>query len=882
MPLDTGTKLGHYEVLSQIGAGAMGEVYCARDTKLGRLVAVKVLPVSLAQDPERLARFEREAKLLASLNHPNIAQIYGIEERAIVMELVEGEALKGPLALETALNYAKQISNVLEAAHEKGITHRDLKPANIMVTPAGVIKVLDFGLAAVSQPSTLSNGDPTNSPTLTLQATQVGLIMGTAAYMSPEQACGKPVDKRADIWSFGVVLWEMLSGKRLFSGETISLTLASVLKDPIELDVVKAPPQICKLVARCLDRNPKDRLRDIGEARVAIEGYLANPAADAPQTSAPRGGGKLWIAFVTALSLALAVVSVLHFRETPPELPRIRGTILPPDNATFAFNRLDLPALSPDGKRIVFAANTADGKTLLWVRSLDGMTVQPLAGTDGASLPFWSPDSRFIAFFADQKLKKIAVSGGPAITLVDTPSSRGGSWGSQGSIVFTKESGQSGLEWVSASGGPATPLPAVIGRMPWFLPDGRHFLYEDFRRDPQRPSDARVTIRVASLEGKEGKALLNADSNAVYAQGHLLYLRGNALMAQPFDAKKLETTGEAVPVAEGVEGLLENGRIGVFSVSETGLLVFHGGEGQGARILTWFDRAGNRGATVGEPANLGQNLERSPDQKSLAVQIADHGVLNVWIYDLSRGLRTRLTFDNVGAFSAVWSPDGRALAFASRRKEGIDLYQKPANGAGPEELLYTDASSKVPDSWSPDGRFLLYEKQNFKATELWALPLRLDQQSGPLKPLPVVQTPFFNAADGRFSPDGRWIVYQSDESGRYEIYAVSFPPSAAGGKRQISNAGGASAQWRRDGKEIFYLGPDNRLMAAEIAVKEGALEVGKIQPLFLYPSGARRFYFANGYDVTADGQRFLMPFPVGEKAAEPLTLIQNWAAELKK
>src|ERR1700680_3817772 len=480
MPLSVGDKLGFYVILAPIGAGGMGEVYRARDTKLDREVAIKVLPHLLAQDPERLARFEREAKVLASLNHPSIAQIYGVEEsnnlRALVMELVPGETLKGPLPLETALNYAKQIADALEAAHEKGITHRDLKPANIMITPTGVVKVLDFGLAFVAQDPASGSVDPINSPTLTMAATQAGMIMGTAAYMSPEQASGKPVDKRADIWSFGVVLWEILTGERLFDGETVSHTLADVLR--AEIDFAKlpgsTPSPIRELLRRCLDRDLKTRLRDIGEARIV----MSRPTGGT-EITAPSRSRLSWVVWVAAAALAVIAAggSFVHFREQPPEVRVLYTSILPPDNTAFAFNAgVGLPALSPDGRRIVFGARTAGGKSPLWTRSLDVPTAQPLAGTEGAIFPFWSPDSRFIAFFADGKLKTIDASGGPALALAEVALGRGGSWSPEGVIVFSAGTDNGHLLRVSSAGGAGTAGSSEGGSPPRVLPARHTFL----------------------------------------------------------------------------------------------------------------------------------------------------------------------------------------------------------------------------------------------------------------------------------------------------------------------------------------------------------------------------------------------------------------------
>jgi Tol biopolymer transport system component len=879
--------IAHYRITAKLGEGGMGAVYRATDTKLNRDVAVKVLPDSFATDPDRLARFTREAQVLASLNHPNIAAIYGVEERALILELVEGPTLadriaQGPIPPDDALPIARQIAEALEYAHERGVIHRDLKPANIKITPDGKVKVLDFGLAAVAQASAAGPADPLSSPTLTMRATQIGVIMGTAAYMSPEQASGKPVDKRADIWSFGVVLWEMLTGQRLFSGETVSHTLADVLRAEIDLKRLPAgtPAATRELLQRCLDRDVKNRLRDIGEARVA----LARPmdAAALQLKAAPRRFEFLPLIAATALAIALAALATIHFRERPPESAVLRFTLSPPDGGVFGhtFGVLSAFAVSPDGRRLAFVAHAAAGQDQLWVRSLNTFVAQPLAGTEGASYPFWSPDSRFIGFGADGKLKKIDANGGPTMTLADAPAFRGGTWNGDGVILFADQAPGPLLRISSAGGAsrPATRLDdaktEVAHRFPWFLPDGRHFLYCALIA-----SQTHTNLRIGSLDSMEAKPLLEAESNGVYASGYLLYLRESNLMAQPFDPKRLATTGDAVPIAEKV-GHIYNaaGTVGIFSASTNGVLAYVNG-GSGALGLTWLDRNGKRLANVGDPGMLGR-LRLSPDDKSAAVTGNVDGNQDIWIYDLERHLPRRFTFDPASELDALWSPDGRTIVFNSSRKGRLDLYRKSADGTGAEELLYADDLGKFPSSWSPDDRFLLYAVNDSPKTryDIWVLPMT--QQPGvPAKPYPWLQTQF---AEWRavFSPDGKWVAYQSDESRRHlEVYVAPF--SGPGGKRQVSTAGGSVPRWPAAGKEIFYVGDDNRLMVAPVSARGAALDIGEARPLFRLPSTGVGVF----YDVSADGQRILAALPreeSGKSANEAINLTQNWTAELKK
>ncbi len=890
MPILPGRRLGPYEILSAIGAGGMGEVYKARDTRLDRIVAIKVLPPHLADRSELRERFDREAKTIASLNHPHICTLYDIGQQDgidyLVMEYLEGETLaqrlvKGALPLEQVLQYAIEIADALDKAHRKGVTHRDLKPGNIMITKSGT-KLLDFGLAKLKQEASPANVSLSELPTAKDPLTAQGAIVGTLQYMAPEQLEGKEVDARTDIFAFGVVVYEMATRKRAFEGKSQASVISAIMSsDPVPMMSLQpmTPPALDRVVKRCLAKEPDERWQSANdlanELKWVAEGGSHGGMPGTPAlVTAPRKNRERFLAAIATIAIvATLALAFLYLRETPPETPLLRTTILPPDGTALDFtNGLSLPALSPDGKRIVFGARSADGKAPLWVRSLDALTAQPLSGTEAAAFPFWSPDSRFIAFFADGKLKKIDASGGPALTLADAPLGRGGSWNRDGVIIFAPANTVGALRRVSSAGGASSPLSAAQGRLPFFLPDGRHFLYQN------QPGNG--TILVGSLEGGESKVVTEASSNALYALGRILFLRSGTLMAQPFDPRRLVTTGEAVPAAEQIQTVLNSGTVGVFSVSETGMLMYRTGMGAGGSLLTWFDRSGKQGITVGEPANVFA-FQFSPDRKSLAVAIQDGSNGNIWTYDVSRGLRTRFTFDPAYVGSPVWSPDGRSIVFRSNRKGHFDLYRKSANGAGSEELLYADNLEKFPTSWSADGKFLLYDTGFSRAAAaLWALPLTPQRQGGPLKPFLISQTPF-NEFDAHFSPDGRWIAYSSNESQRNGVYVTPFPPplSGPGGKWQISTAGGSLPRWRQDGKEIFYMDLNRQLMAAEVAVRGGTVEVGQVRPLFT----ATQMTQGNPlYDVSADGQHFLLRTYPEQKSGEPLTLVQNWTAGLKK
>jgi Tol biopolymer transport system component/predicted Ser/Thr protein kinase len=886
--LQPGQSLGPYRIESFLASGGMGEVYRATDTRLHRQVAIKVSSARFSE------RFEREARVIASLNHPHICQLYDVGPNYLVMELVEGPTLADrikqcALPPEEALAIARQIAEALEAAHEKGIVHRDLKPANVKITPEGVAKVLDFGLAKAAEERTAAV-DPSDSPTQTISATRAGVILGTAAYMSPEQARGAAVDKRADIWAFGCVLYEMLSGKTAFTGETTSDILAAVLATEPELGLT--PAHLRPIVEKCLRKDPRKRWCDIGDVRTALE--EATPAGAAPV----RSQFLPWTV-ACVLGLALAAVGIIHLREESFEAPPLRAAILPPERTFFPTRATTLSpgAISADGSRIAFSATSEDGTNQLWIRSLNSLAAQPLTGTQGARYPFWSPDNKWLGFFADGKLKKIDPSGGPAILLCDAPRGSGGTWNQNGVIVFAPDI-LGPLHRVSASGGASSPVtsldPArneISHRFPAFLPDGRRFLYT-----------ARIyfqgMVRIASLESQKGdskagdsQVLTDAGSNSAYSRGYLLFTRGTTLMAQRFDWKRLAPASDPVPIAEHVR-FEPNALLSMFSVSNNGLLVYQAGEGGFvSRTLAWFDRGGKLIASYEEPEEL-RGISLSPDGNHVAITELDGQHENIWILDLSRGgRRTRFTFDPGFDKEPVWSPDGRTIVFASSRRGHFDLYRKSSDGSGTEELLYADNADKHPTSWSADGKFLLYwtEEPKTQQYNLWVLPDpgRPMAGRGEVKPIPFVQTKDHEGV-GQFSPNGKWVSYTSAASGPTEILVAPFP--GPGGKRQVSASGGLTATWRRDGKELYYIAGGNymaggRLMAVDVRENGAALEIGAARPLFGPIAGFGPLAAVEGrtYDVSADGKRILtLRFSDSNPSPQPLTLVQNWPATLKK
>jgi Tol biopolymer transport system component/predicted Ser/Thr protein kinase len=865
-----GETIAHYRITAKLGEGGMGEVYRAHDTKLKREVAIKILPEAFARDPGRMIRFQREAEVLASLNHPNIAHIYGVEESALAMELVEGETLAGRRPIETTLNYAKQIAEALEYAHEHGVIHRDLKPVNVKVTPEGVVKLLDFGLAKATE-DPAAPADASNSPTLTLGASSVGVILGTAAYMSPEQASGKAADRRSDIWSFGAVLYEMLSGKQAFAGESVSDMLASVLKvDPDWTALPKdTPASILKLIRRCLTKDRKQRLQAIGEARIVIEEQLANPQIEAGvRVRAEASASKLpWILAAAGIAAAL-IVLFIHFREMRPEQLVQRYAITLPGNMTI----LHSFAISPDGRYLAIAA-VVNGTRELWLRPLDALQAQPMAGTDGAYQPFWSPDSRHIGFFAQGKLKKISVGGGSAQLLCDAPNGQGGSWNRDDVIVFSP--GPASIQRVLAGGGVPADVSTTTGfaGSPVFLPDGRHFLYLS--------GGEQGGVYLSSLDGKENRRILTDQSSVVFAAGRLLFIRDNTLMAQPFDAAH-EQLGEApFPVAESVS-FTTLAHYAPVSVSETGVLLYESSGVAGANQMLWSDRGGKLLEVIGLPGPVFEPAI-APDEKSLVFRRSrafesEVRRADLWLRDLTRGIDQRFTTDASFKLVPFWSPRGDRIAFTSSPRPGSsDLYVKAASGTGQAELLLHTANPKFISQWSRDGRFIVYTEFDSKTrADIWVLPM---DEGVERKGIPFLRSEF-NEHFGQLSPDGHWMAYTSDLSGQSEVYVRQFPSGE--GEKRISIAGGEQPRWRGDGRELFFLGGDGEMMAVAVKATAGP------KPTF-EPETPQRLFEAHlvagglEYDVTADGQRFLLNTIAGSSLSAPLlNVVLNWDAGLRK
>ncbi|HEY7191732.1 MAG TPA: protein kinase [Vicinamibacterales bacterium] len=881
-------SIAHYRISSKLGEGAMGEVYRATDSKLGREVAIKLIPEDFAKDSTRMSRFTREAQVLASLNHPNIAAIYGVEDRALIMELVEGPTLaerikQGPIPLDEALEFARQIADGLAAAHDKGIVHRDLKPANIKITPSGTIKLLDFGLAKSDGPWTTAT-PADEAPTLTVASTGGGVILGTAAYMPPEQARGRAVDRRADIWAFGVILYEMLTGTQTFAGDTVSDVLASVIRqDP---DLSRVPAKVRPLLRRCLEKDPKKRLRDAGDAMLMLEPVAGDGVAEAPSR-----GGLLWgLAGIAAvLLLALSWLAWVHFRETPASAEVLRFQMALPDNVRFT--QSGPITISPDGRKVAFAAYGDDGNPRVWIRSLDSPTPQPLqeAGINQQVLPFfWSPDSRFVAFQQGGRLKKIDSEGGsPQVLVEDSYQFLGGTWNRDNVILFGTPQG---ILRVSGDGGKAAAVTAVskgeIGHSyPVFLPDGRHFLYLRGSQVGDR------YVAVGDLDvaptAQSTSPLLKTDfhvevvSDRSGGSPKILYLRDTTLVAQDLDVNTVALTGSAATVAEQIETLPARG-LGYFSASENGTLIYRIVAGNN-RQLTWLNRQGTTVGTPGERAPY-TFVKVSPEGNRAAVVRVDTRQQppnsDIWIVDLVGGGSTRLTFDPGVDTQPVWSPDGKWIAWQAIRGKEFGLFRKAADGSGTEEQLTTSPMLQNLSDWTHNG-FLVYASMN----DVWALPVDADAQ-GKRTPVAVVHSAA-NEFAAYVSPDDRWIVYIATDEANPQgaIFVQPFTPHSGNitGKWQVSPSGLGMARWRSDSRELIFVDGSGEIVAVNVA-PGASFQASAPQKLFQFPLELLALTPTRGTvaDATRDNQRFLFIMPVQETAQREISVFMNWQNALRK
>ncbi len=893
-----GKTLAHYEVTALLGKGGMGEVYRATDTKLGREVALKLLPSELADDAERLARFRREARTLASLHHARIASLFGIEEidgaTILVMELVEGQDLaehldaRGALAMEDVVSVATQIAEGLEFAHDNGVMHRDLKPANIKITAQGEVKLLDFGLARAFTGEPTEESSLENSPTITAALTQAGAILGTAAYMSPEQAKGRSVDRRADIWSYGVVLYELLVGRKLFQAETTSETMAEVLKTEIDFELLPSdtPETLRRLLARCLDRDPATRLRDVGEARIALEGLRAGRSDDSEiRTTAPPSTGfrRERLAWIALLMVALAGVAGLGLlRPTPPDAPLIQTTLDPPLGWDFS------PGapfeVSPDGTQIAFVAfprpdneDRGTGTNMIWIRDLDSPHPRKLTTSDGDAYPFWSSDGLWIGFFANGKLNKIESRGGPIIPLCDAGEGRGGSWSRDGVIIFQREWNE-GLMKIGAGGGTPEPLTTldlerkdIIHRFPSFLPDGRRFLYYvACTTNPAANENSGVYL--GSLDSNDSRFLLRCESRAAYSRGHVLYRNGSTLMAHPFDPAAGRVTGDPVPVATDIPGGAISWGGAQFGVSESGSLIHLRGAGAARSVLTWRDRQGNALTTIGEPG-IFYEPKLSNDDTRLAV-VSGQDVGSIWINDLEGGRQTRFTFDPADERTPLWSPDDQYLVYTVTPTSAGEIYRRAVSGQEPAKRIYTSNTQIELTHWSKDGRHVFFNlvAPNEGGGDIWVL----DMESFTAKAL--LEDPSWQEA-ASLSPDGKYLAYSVIQSGEAHIYVQSYPVASGRWIASGDKLDGPARRplWRSDGRELFYV-RGTALMAVPIRTDQG-FTPGTPQVLFNLNSNS----VDPVYEPSQDGERILtQELPAASRDKAGARLIQNWTGLLKR
>jgi Tol biopolymer transport system component len=884
MPLQPGARLGPYEILSPLGAGGMGEVYCARDTRLSRTVAIKILPTHLSQDTQARERFDREARAISSLSHPNICHLYDVGQQNgisyLVMEYLEGETLadrlrKGPLSLDQVLKVGIEISEGLERAHRGGVVHRDLKPSNIMLTKSGA-KLMDFGLAKAEAVAVGAGASPDSLATMSQPLTAEGTIVGTFQYMSPEQVEGKAADSRSDIFSLGTVLYEMVTGKRAFEGKTTASTIAAILAgepQPISAIQPMSPPALEHVTNACLAKDPEERLQSAHDVKVELQWIArAGSHAGAPIDALAGRVRRDRLPWLLVGLLLLVVIGggaarLILTRQTLPAMYFNSPVPVTPNDL----------ALSPDARTVaVVAYSDQANKYVIWTYEVGGRGMAVVPGTENASHPFWSPDSKSIGFFADGKLKKVEVPGGQVQVLCEAPNGRGGTWNRDGVIVFTPDS-LGGLSRVPSSGGSPVELTKpdasrleTTHRWPVFLPDGKHFLYLGANFSGHLENNA---IFLGSLDSQERRWLVNTSANAAYAEpGYLLYLRENkTLVAQPFDRRRYVLSGEPQALGDEVRYFPLVDRA-LFSVSSGSVLVTQPGKGTSPSQLTWFDRTGKSAGTVGVVGSYG-NVRLSPDGRRIATDQTDAAGRNgdIWILDPTRGTTARLTFGPSYVSTPIWSPDGRQILFGSNRELGFQVYLKNADGSGSEEPVGTWGSyTQVnPWDWSRDAKHVLVRKAN----ELWYLswPERV------AKPLLQRKGTVRNA---QFSPDGRWMAFASTETGSMEIYVSPFP--SANGKWQVSSGGGEEPRWRQDGKELFYLSADGKMMA--VAVTAGvSFEAGS--PVALFQTRRRQEIGSQdvfSYDVSGDGQRFLILTRADAASAAPIAIHLNWASELEK
>jgi len=882
MSLSPGTRLGAYEILDLLGAGGMGEVYRARDTRLDRTVAIKVLHGDMALTEEVRQRFEREARVISSLNHPHICTLFDVGHQDgveyLVMEHLEGESLadrlsRGPMPIPELLKTATEIADALDRAHKQGLVHRDLKPGNIMLTKSGA-KLLDFGLARAT--GLAPTASQLSSPTMSRPLTAEGSIVGTYQYMAPEQLEGKEADARSDIFSFGAVLYEMATGKRAFEGRSQASLIASILKEqprPISSFGQLTPPALERTIMRCLEKEPDDRYQTARDVMLDLKWISdAGSRAGVAAPIAARRKSRERIAWILAGAASLIALALAGFVvvNQPAKPGQLRFLIPAPPE----IRQMNTPKVSPNGKYIAYNASDSTGTSMIWVRPLGSLVAQTLPGTQNAMRPFWSPDSRYLGFMADQKLKKIAIDGGPPQTLCNSNSNGDGTWSSQGTILFDNTNTDS-IRMVSAAGGTTVPISTIDyahgetgNAWPQFLPDGRHFLFLGMTNTPDE-----AVLKVGDIKTGKSKAIARGSYTRMQyvPPGYILTVRDRALLAQPFDASSFQLKGDAFPIADDVAAGGGDATNAEYSASDNGVLVYRGGL-SGLTRLVWMDRSGHEIRQIGDPGTYsGQVL--SPDGNRVAVEVTTNGPSNIWILDGSRGVSTRFTFDTQGDYWPVWSPTGNRLTYFSF-KGGGGTYLKDASGARPESLLFAKAPPMGVTDWSKDGRYFVCLCQMPKTGwDIYILPT-----AAGAKPYPFVATPFREWGP-RFSPDGHWLAYSSNESGRREVYVQPFP--GGGGKWQVSTQGGGDAEWRGDGKELFFLSGGGRLMSVDVQTNGGSLQLGipKVVLNNLVTDGNQ---IGHNYAVSPDGQRFLIR--TSERAGEipSTTVFVNWTSTIAK